>query len=220
MLHRTRRWAALFAALLFLDASLTFTNVWPTPAIRWRGELSIELAIGLLALVAAARWYRPSRTVLGWLSASWIALVIGRYAQVTAPALYGRDVNLYWDLHLMPDVAAMVTRVAPWWLIAAVVAFAAFCFWLLYRCVRWAVRVIADASARVAERRALAVLAALTVIVFAGERLIGRSADLERITPTPVTHTYARQVQMTAAALGAPHALAESPLLDCSFAAV
>jgi hypothetical protein len=215
-----RRWIALFAALLFLDASLTFTNVWPTPAVHWRGELSIELAVCILALVVAAPRYRPSRTVLAGASVSWIALVIGRYAQVTAPALYGRDVNLYWDLHLMPDVAAMVTRVAPWWLIAAVVAFIAFCFWLLYRGVRWAIRVVVDASAQVAERRALAALATLTVMLFAGERLIGRSADLERITPTPVTHTYARQVQLAATALAAPHTLAESPLMDSGFDAV
>jgi hypothetical protein len=218
--HPLRRWAALIAALLVLDASVTFTNVWPTPAIHWRGELSIELAIGVIALVAVSRWYRPSPGVLAWVSALWIALVVGRYAQVTAPALYGRDVNLYWDLHLMPDVAAMVTRVAPWWVIGAAVLFVAFCFWLLYRGVGWAIRVVVDASARTAERRALAVLGVLTVFLFAGERLAGRSADLERITPTPVTHTYARQVQLAATALGSSHTLAASPLMDSYFDAI
>ena len=100
--HPVRRWSALFAALLVLDVSLTFTNVWPTPSIHWRGELSIELAVCVIALVAGSRWYRPSSIALAAVSVLWIALVIGRYAQVTAPALYGRYVNLYWDLHLMP----------------------------------------------------------------------------------------------------------------------
>jgi len=32
------------AAVALLNASLSFQNIWPTPAIRWEGELSIELA--------------------------------------------------------------------------------------------------------------------------------------------------------------------------------
>jgi hypothetical protein len=39
--------ARLAAALLILDASLTFQSLWPTPAVRWTGELSIEVAAGL-----------------------------------------------------------------------------------------------------------------------------------------------------------------------------
>ena len=40
--------ARLAAALLILNASLTFQSLWPTPAVRWTGELSIELAVALL----------------------------------------------------------------------------------------------------------------------------------------------------------------------------
>jgi sulfatase-like protein len=86
--------------------------------------------------------------------------------------------------------------------------------------VRWALQVVGEASARTAERRTLAALATLTVILFAGERLAGRSADLERITPSPVTHTYARQVQLTATAFASSHTLADSPLMDSEFEAV
>src|SRR6266852_7131215 len=94
--NRWLRWTALVAALVLLDASLTFENVWPTPAIRWRGDLSIELAACILALVVAHRRFGPpSRSALAWLSVLWLALVVGRYAEVTAPALYGRDGNLY-----------------------------------------------------------------------------------------------------------------------------
>ena len=52
-----------------------------------------------------------------WLAAVWVALVLGHYADVTTPALYGRDINLYWDVRYMPDVAAMIARAAPWWLL-------------------------------------------------------------------------------------------------------
>src|SRR5260221_2094902 len=151
---------ALAAALVLLNASLSFSNVWPTPAIRWQGELSVELAVCVLALAVASRWLGPpSRRVLGWLSVWWAGLVIGRYADVTAPALYGRDVNLYWDLRFIPDVVAMVARVAPSWLIVLGLAGAALLLTLLQRALRWALQRIGDAMVQRAERRALALAA-------------------------------------------------------------
>ena len=50
-----RRWSTLAVALVLLDASLTFQNVWPTPAVRWQGELSVELAACVLAMALAIR---------------------------------------------------------------------------------------------------------------------------------------------------------------------
>src|SRR4051812_43344347 len=90
------RWASLLLALLVLNASLTFHNWWPTPAVRWNGDLSVEAAaaVGML-LIAFSRARRPTRRVLRWLAFLWVALVISRYADVTTPALYGRQVNLY-----------------------------------------------------------------------------------------------------------------------------
>jgi len=222
-----RRWAALCAAVLFLDVSLTFTNVWPTPAISWHGALSIELAVCLIVLACAARWFRsPSRAMLAALSALWLMLVVGRYAEVTAPALYGRDVNLYWDLRLMPDVAAMVTRVAPWWLILLASAIVVAFFWLLYRGARWALNRVTDAMAHDTERRVLVGFAVLTLAVFVGERRFARTtsapgeSDVRLVTPTPVTYTYARQVELVSAALSRSKSLADSPSIESDFAGV
>ena len=53
---------ALAAALLVLNAALTFRNVWPTLWILPRAELSIELAVLLLALVAWTSFVRPLGT--------------------------------------------------------------------------------------------------------------------------------------------------------------
>ena len=50
-----------------------------------------------------------------------LALLLGRYAEVTAPALYGRPVNLYWDAQHLPKVAAMLAEVGPWWLVGLLV---------------------------------------------------------------------------------------------------
>src|SRR5262245_23130778 len=113
-----RRWASLALAIVTLDAALTFRNVWPTPAIWWYGDLSIEAAVGvLLLLLASRRLQPPSRFLLRSLSAIGVVLVVGRYAEVTSPALYGREVNLYWDIRYVPAVAAMLARVASWWMI-------------------------------------------------------------------------------------------------------
>ena len=90
---------ALVAAVALLNASLSFHNIWPTPFVRWTGELSIELAVVLIGLLAVGRLAR--RTVapraIAIAAAVWVMLVLGHYADVTAPALYGRDINLYWD---------------------------------------------------------------------------------------------------------------------------
>ena len=53
-------WPALAAALVLLNASLTFGNVWPTPRCAWENALSVELAVCVLLLALAspcrARW--------------------------------------------------------------------------------------------------------------------------------------------------------------------
>ena len=100
------RGLSLAAALFLLNASLTFRNVWPTPAVHWTGGLSVELAVCVLLLIL---WKLlvgpPSRGVLRGLATLWAVLVLGRYANVTAPALYGREISLYWDLQYVPDAS-------------------------------------------------------------------------------------------------------------------
>ncbi|MET0167361.1 MAG: hypothetical protein ABW318_20445, partial [Vicinamibacterales bacterium] len=109
--RRWLRWIGLAAALTILDASLTFHNIWPTPFIRWTGELSVELAACVLMLILVTRSIgSPSCTRLAGLSVLWVFLVIGRYAEVTAPALFGRDINLYWELQFIPAVVALLAQ--------------------------------------------------------------------------------------------------------------
>jgi hypothetical protein len=213
--HPWQRWAALAAALALLNASLSFGNVWPTPAVHWRGELSVEVAIFVLALALTRRWFQPSRAALGCLGAVWTALVIGRYAEVTAPALYGRDVNLYWDLRLIPDVVAMITRVAPLWLIVLCVGTVALILTLLYRLLRWALGVLAAAIADPVERRAINAIAALMIVLYAAKW----SSDApERVGfSTPVTMTFARQAQLAITALAGSKTLEASPTMSSDF---
>jgi hypothetical protein len=117
-----RQWAALAAALLVLNAALTFRNVWPTLWIAPRAELSLELGVLLLALVAWTSFVGPLGTkARAALTLLVLVFALGRYAEVTAPALYGRPVNLYWDSQHLPNVAAMLADVGPWWLVGLLV---------------------------------------------------------------------------------------------------
>ena len=120
-MQSNRRWVTFVAAFVLLDVSLSFRNIWPTPAIRWHGELSVELAVCVLGLLAARRWLGPPSRVLRGLSVLWVIFVLGHYADVTAPAR-GREVNLYWDLRNVSAVAEMLGQAAPVWLVVNVAA--------------------------------------------------------------------------------------------------
>ena len=66
-------------------------------------------------------------------------LVAGHYLDVTAPGLYGREFNLYWDSQHLGNVAAMLAAAAPWWLIAAVAATVVLAVGLVYVLARLAI---------------------------------------------------------------------------------
>jgi hypothetical protein len=218
--NRLLRWTALVTALVLLDASLTFENVWPTPAIRWQGALSIELAACILALVAAHRRFGPpSRAALARLSALWLLLVVSRYADVTSPALYGRDVNLYWDLRYVPAVTAMLARAAPSWLVLAAATGVVLTLTVLYMMLRWALGRIGDAIADSRDRRILGLMAAGAAMLFTGQRMSTRVPGEPHFS-TPVVRSYARQSQLVVNALTRSRSLAPTPSMNTDLSLV
>ncbi|HEV3058031.1 MAG TPA: sulfatase-like hydrolase/transferase [Vicinamibacterales bacterium] len=212
-----RRWAALLAALLVLDVSLTFDNVWPTPAVQWTGGISLELAACVLVLAAVAAWRGALWNALaGWLGGLWMVLAAGRYAEVTAPALYGRDVNLYWDMKLIPSVVRMVTSVAPAWLVAVVVCAIAGVTVLLFRLLRWAFTRLDDAMTYERPRRVLASASAVAIALFAAQRT-DAGLPVASAIAKPVSQTYAHQAALALRGLRGSAALAPSPSMESSF---
>jgi len=209
-----RSWFALAISLVLLNASLTFENVWPTPRIRWGHALSLELALCVLILAVAHRWARPlARRVL---PAIWIVLVAGRYLDVTAPGLYGRDFNLYWDSQFLGNVTAMLARAAPWWLIAAAAAVAVLVVVLAYVLARLAFGGVAAAVERRGSRLVLGGLAGAAIIVFAGQQLSPRVLPAVAYAD-PVTRAFVRQVRFVLAMVGpgvAAPRLGPSPAFD------
>src|SRR6478735_2928780 len=165
-------WVGFAAGLLVLDASLSFASLWPTPGIRWTGQLSVECAVLVLALAMA--WHfrgRPPAWALRILAAVWTVLALGRYAAVTSTALFGRDINLYWDSRHFSAVGAMLARVAsPLEVIGVVVAALAVPL-AVYALLRWALGRASAALAHPRLRRVTAGVSLAVVLLFALERV-------------------------------------------------
>jgi hypothetical protein len=188
-----RRWAILVLAIGVLNAALTFYALWPTPFVRWQGEVSIELAAALAAL---AFWPRrsggTSRPAVPMLAALWVAMAIGRYVHVLALSLFGRPINLYWDAQHFWTVAAMMTAAKPVLLPVAIVAAVVLAVSAMYRIARWAFAQLDSAAGSPGARRVLSGLAAAVAVLF-GLQTAGALGEDRHPVSEPVTVVYARQ---------------------------
>jgi hypothetical protein len=205
---------ALAAALVFLNASLTFENVWPTAKVAWGRTLSIELIVCLLLFAVIHRW--TNRVTCHVLPAVWVALVLGRYVDVTGPGLYGRPFNLYWDAQHLGNVAAMMLRSVPAWKIALATAGAALVLLVTFLLSRLAWRQVATAMEHRPTRSVLGSAAAALILI-----LTTQSMNVSSLTPRPfaasVTASYVKQARFMLATFGpqaAAPALGPSPNLD------
>jgi len=191
-------WAALALALALLNASLTMANLWPTPFIRLSGDVSAELAVCTLALVALRRPVVARRAaVLRVLATVWVALVFGRYAAVTSQSLWGRDINLYWDMPHLPAVGAMLAFVAKPWVIAGVLAALVLVPVVLYLPIRWSLDRVMAATGDGRLRRALVALSLGVLVVGGVQRLDERVPQFPGVA-TPVTLVWAAQARQLA----------------------
>lgn len=208
--RRPWRWIALAAALVLLNASLTFLNVWPTPAIEWSSAFSIEAALCVLglALVGALSGAVPRRLVSA-LAALWVLLVFSRYADVTAPSIYGREVNLYWDSRHVGAVISMMATAVPAWILVGVSLALILIISLAYLAARWALRVVASAAGRGPERALLIAISGAICVLFAVEAVMAvpyaaTSRNIASHQPpltmppfaAPVSQSYARQARL------------------------
>jgi hypothetical protein len=211
----------LVAALALLNASLAFHNIWPTPAFGWTHELSIELALGILCLIGCfPAWGAPSPRLVSALAAVWVVLVLGHYADVTAPALYGRDINLYWDVRYMPDVAAMIAHAAPAWLLLVAAALALAALGAAFLVLRWALRRVVGALEDRAARAGMGVAAGCVIVFYVALLATSGPFAYHTVFPTPVSATIARQLRLVAGAMRASTTLPPTPPLDADLARV
>ncbi len=224
-LHRYRLWQAVrvLLALLLLNAAVTFHNVWPTLGVHWPGELSVEVAALLLVLALSNAWAGPTpRIMLAVLAAVIVLFALGRYADVTVSALYGRDINLYWDAPQFAAVTGMLARVASAWTIAAVCAGVAAALGVLYLIARWSLLQVDDALRMYAPVRWAF---GITALALCGCFVVQHTSEALPRAPRfsiPVSRTYTAQIKRVVAAVSgrANQALPPSPVLHSSLAAL
>lgn len=225
----SRRWLLTIVAVLVLNIALTFTNWWPTPAIWWEGAPSVDLAVLTLALIginARRPGAVPSRRLIGWLSVLWTLLAIGRYADVTATALWGRELNFFWDLRFLPDVAGLLLGASSRAVLLGTLATIVIAIVLaaLHLSLRWAMRTLATAVSTRGGQRVLGLAAILSVLLY-GAQIAGLFGldflgEERKVIPRPVTLVYARQVRLLTQALTRSVKLPQSPPLDGDLAAL
>jgi hypothetical protein len=195
-----RRTATALLALLFLNCILSFRNWWPTPGILPDARLAPGFVwLWLLLLLAVAWRGELSRRAAGLLAAVYSLLVLLRYADVTAPALFGRAVNLYWDVPRIPRFLWVAVQGGAWW--QALVALTALVLlgWGLHRLLRVSIEVVAREAVPYALHARwtwLATAAALGLVLanYAGVRATWP------LVSKPVLATYWDQLDLLASA--------------------
>jgi hypothetical protein len=197
----TARVIGIAAALLALNFAFTFENVWPTLWVRPDPALSIEAALIVLAVALYAHAFgTPGPRLIAAIAGVCTVLAVGRYADVTIPALFGRPINLYWDGRHLPAVLSLAAdgRMAALGLLAAAAVAAVLA--LVFLGLRWAVHTIAVGAACERTRRILAASAGSVAAAFAIGQLSG-VPDTERLFAAPVSATYLVQARFVADAL-------------------
>jgi hypothetical protein len=183
-------------ALLVLNGLLSFGPWWPTPGIVPQARLAPELVgLWLLLMGMAARRPHASRRERWVLSIVFLMLVLGRYADVTAPSLFGRPINLYWDLPQLPRFLWVSALDHPVWLSAAVAIGVLTGLGLLLGVVGWCLATLRQTLVPWALRSFEAWVVSFGAALLAAAHLAG-VAGTHRWASDAVLPTYARQLTL------------------------
>ena len=195
-------------ALLLLNGLLSFSNWWPTPALIPDARLAPEFLWLWLILLGAVRWQgQLSSRQASLLALAYLLLVLGRYVDVTAPALFGRPLNLYWDVPQIPRFLWVGAQELPIWITLAAIALTGLLLMLLFLGVRWTIVVTArDAVPYGLRSRRVLTLTACAVVLVAAN-YAGVRATWPFVSK-PVIPTYLRQADILFTAVS-PERLAQ-----------
>lgn len=208
----TRATGALAAALV-LNALLTCVNVWPTLWVRPALALSVEAALIVLAIALLVRREGWSAGVRGALTGLVVLLALGRYAEATALAMYGRPLNLYWDARHVPEVVAMLAAAASPLQLALSAAALASAVVLLVVVVRLSLASLARGTADRGTHRAVATVAMAVIALYALTSAVDASRR-DAWFAAPVARSFASQAELLLAGLAGRDAIAsEAPAL-------
>jgi hypothetical protein len=206
---RYRALAAAATAVVFLNLLLTLQNIWPTPWVRPTAEISIEVAVIVLFIAIVTEITRaPARWLKGLVFALLLILFIGRYADITAPALFGRPVDLFWDAPHLPHLVGMIVESKPLWQIVGSALAIAALICVLVIAIKQSTGALLTACLSKELRRGLAVVSVAVIGLF-GAGLGSAHFATEGWYSLPVTPVYVKQAAFLARATTTGGAKAE-----------
>ncbi|TNF62165.1 MAG: hypothetical protein EP306_04255 [Burkholderiales bacterium] len=193
---------AALAALALLNTALSLRNWWPTPAVLPDHRLSPEfVGLWLVVLGAVAWWGRLSGRAVTALSVLFMVLLLGRYANVTVPTLFGRPVNLYWDGQQIPRFLWVSARDHPWWVSAIAIVGTVLVLTGLFLLVRWALsRLVHEVAPYALRARWTWLPTGLAGLAVMAHLWAWAPGVTWHIVTDPITPTYARQASLLATA--------------------
>ena len=193
----------LALAFALLNALLSFENRWPGFGVHLMPRLSFELCLAVAALAAWVAWRGvPSARAAAVLTLGFVALVAVRYADVTAPALLGRPVNVFWDGRHGLDLLRVAAASQPGWRVAAAAAVFSAGLLLLVLVVRLAIGTLVRSLAALPARPLLLGTAGLTAALGASWlAYVPDQRDTRWFFSLPLTPTLVQQTQLVARVL-------------------
>ena len=141
-------WLRFALAFGLLNTLLTFENRWPGFGVAYMPRLSFELCLAVVALMGWVAWRGPlSPRWVSIAATGFVGLVLVRYASVTAPAVLGRPVNVYWDGRHTTELLRVAAQSLPSWQVTAAVLALATGLLLLVGIARWAIQALGECLA-------------------------------------------------------------------------
>ncbi len=184
------------AALFVLNALLSMTNWWPTPFVHLDSRMAPEFML-LWVVILLVVWRRGALSPrwLTWLTVAYFVLVAGRYFDTTAPALFGRSINLYWDTLQIPRVMWVTLRGYSPWITVGIVLAVLLLIVMLYRLIAVCIRVTGGIAAPYALRAPWVLVLTAFVGAVAVANVYGVRATWPYVS-RPVIPTYWRQAML------------------------
>ncbi len=191
-------WLLRFAlAFGLLNTLLTFENRWPGFGVAYMPRLSIELCLSTVALMAWVAWRGGLSSRGAWVwTIGFLALVVVRYANVTAPAVMGRPVNVVWDGRHAGELLKVAVQAMPGWQVAASMFVLVVGLLVVGVVVRWTIASLARCLAWHAPRPWLLAGASACALSFAA--YVPDQRDTRWFFSLPITPTLLQQGQLLA----------------------
>ncbi|MGB7183882.1 MAG: hypothetical protein WBD51_18220, partial [Burkholderiaceae bacterium] len=192
----TRHWLIGLLVILALNASLGFNNVWPTPAIKPDARVAPEFIwfwVFLFLVIRFTGRVRPA--LLNLCALIFTILIIGRYIDVTAPSLFGRPLNLYWDGYQLPRFLSVASQSFQTWQLVLMVLGLILVLWATYRLVRSGWLMLANTFLPALVHNPVAIALTVAAAGLATANHAGVQATWPYVS-RPVSLTYARQADL------------------------